>query len=291
MDSPSTGLIRLASPDSDQDKVTVDFWGPLSKTDVGDHADSLRVALLDERFECSDRPIIFVAHSLGGLVCAEAILKAKQTDDGDKATIADTTHGIAFLGTPHRGSNEAKWAEIGRKIYAFIADTNDTLLKDISQGSGRFAKIGHEFPFWLRQQADRTGRKVSIVCFFETLDTGAIGKREMFIALQVVTKEEATLEGGYETIEIDADHEGMCKCKDREDPVYKAIIGVLRPWVKSLEDSAMKKSSQAGQNMSNSTWTGGTNNDQYIPQLVGAKGMPINFTNNNAASRRDDSRG
>ncbi|KAL8870709.1 MAG: hypothetical protein Q9174_003308 [Haloplaca sp. 1 TL-2023] len=330
MASQSTGLIRLACPEPDKNKVIVDivfihglggdskrtwtvgdccwpldllpkditkarvfsfgypanitsFWGPPSKTDIGDHADSLRWALLDERLDCSNRPIIFVAHSLGGLVCAEAILRAKQTADGDMATIADTTHGIAFLGTPHRGSNEAKWAEVGRKIYALMGDTNNTLLKEMSQGSGRLVKIGHDFPFWLRQQSEQARQKVSVVCFFEALDTKAIGGR-------VVTKEEATLEGGYETIEIEENHEGMCKCKDRNDPVYKVIIGVLRIWVKNLEEIIMRESSQAGQNISNSTWTGGINNGQYIPQLNGAKGMPINFTNNNAAAERHGGR-
>lgn len=62
---------------------------------------------------------------------------------------------------------------------------------------------------------------------------------------QVVTKEEARLDGGYETRPIEGDHMGMCKCKDREDPVYQVIVGVLRRWVERLEDDAKKESSQA----------------------------------------------
>ncbi len=56
-----------------------------------------------------------------------------------------------------------------------------------------------------------------------------------------MTKEEATLDGGYETRAIETDHVGMCKCKDRQDPIYHIIVGVLRRWVKCLEDDAKQE--------------------------------------------------
>ena len=65
------------------------------------------------------------------------------------------------------------------------------------------------------------------------------------IASQVVTKEEARLDGGYETRPIEADHIAMCKCKGRQDPIYQIIIGVLHRWVKHLEDDTVRESSQA----------------------------------------------
>ncbi|KAL8851795.1 MAG: hypothetical protein Q9221_003309 [Calogaya cf. arnoldii] len=81
----------------------------------------------------------------------------------------------------------------------------------------------------------------------------------------------------------------MCKCKDEHDPVYKIIVGVLQRWIKGLEDDTKEELNLKGQYVSNSKWTGGTNHGQYIPQLVGAKGAPINSTNN-AAPKGDNGR-
>ncbi|KAL8636925.1 MAG: hypothetical protein Q9226_009187, partial [Calogaya cf. arnoldii] len=228
----------------------------------------------------------------------QAILKASQTAEANQTTIADRTFGIAFLGTPHGGSEKTKWAEIGSKIAALVGESSDTLVKDLAHSSYRLVKIGQEFPQWLRKQSDRTGEKVSVICFFEALDTKLYARRVgkisnqihgVLIMLQVVAKEEAQLPGGYETRPIEADHVGMCKCKDEHDPIYKIIVGVLQRWIKALEDDTKEELSLKGQYVSNSNWTGGTNNGQYIPQLVGAKGAPINFTNN-AAPKGDNGR-
>lgn len=49
------------------------FLAPLSANTVKDHAKSLSTALsgLRNSPETNERPIIFIAHSLGGLVCAQ----------------------------------------------------------------------------------------------------------------------------------------------------------------------------------------------------------------------------
>lgn len=108
-------------------------------------------------------------------------MRAKQTAANDEVTIADSTHGIAFLGTPHRGSNEAKWGEIGRKIFSLVGKTNETLLKDLNHQSDRLVRIGQDFPRWLRQQLDKNGEKVSVICFFEAQDTKSTGGQARII--------------------------------------------------------------------------------------------------------------
>lgn len=50
------------------------FWSPASDNTIKNHADSLIAGLVAFRYdkkETVERPIIFVAHSLGGLVCAK----------------------------------------------------------------------------------------------------------------------------------------------------------------------------------------------------------------------------
>lgn len=96
--------------------------------------------------------------------------------DAYKRTVADCTHGIAFLGTPHQGSDKTKWAKIGQNVLALLGKQDSTLLQDLEKQSSRLAKLGQDFPEWLRNRAENTANKVSIMCFFEELDTITGGK-------------------------------------------------------------------------------------------------------------------
>jgi hypothetical protein len=49
-------------------------------------------------------PIIFVCHSLGGLVVKNALVGARKSDNEDIQEVFRATTGIIFLGTPHDGS-------------------------------------------------------------------------------------------------------------------------------------------------------------------------------------------
>lgn len=62
------------------------------------------------------RPIIFICHSLGGLVVKDALVKAASHDshkrDRDLALIYQHTKAVLFLGTPHRGSHKEAFGDL-----------------------------------------------------------------------------------------------------------------------------------------------------------------------------------
>ncbi|KAJ4158057.1 uncharacterized protein LMH87_008602 [Akanthomyces muscarius] len=64
------------------------------------------------------RHIIFVCHSLGGIVCKQALLYAHEDAEG-YGRILQSTLGVVFLATPHRGSDIANLAN----IFFTIANT------------------------------------------------------------------------------------------------------------------------------------------------------------------------
>lgn len=75
---------------------------------------------------------------------------------------------IAFFGTPHLGSDKAKWAEMGRRfIDHYIRDPNKELAKDLEKKSEKLAGLGREFPNLLRRRADSRQERIEILCFFE----------------------------------------------------------------------------------------------------------------------------
>ncbi|KAL9621297.1 MAG: hypothetical protein Q9160_004188 [Pyrenula sp. 1 TL-2023] len=60
-----------------------------------------------------ERPLIFFAHSLGGIVVKDAVTQSRMAQTHLKK-IAPATCGICFMGTPHRG---ASLAAIGETVF------------------------------------------------------------------------------------------------------------------------------------------------------------------------------
>ena len=88
-----------------------------SESSVNDFALDLLSRLHFERtsqFE-SERPILFICHSLGAVVFNQALITASSQPDhyGD---ILKSIRGVVFMGTPHRGSRTAGPVQLLSKI-------------------------------------------------------------------------------------------------------------------------------------------------------------------------------
>ena len=105
----------------------------------------LRKALSRETNLCfgafqKERPIIFVGHSLGGLVIKDALCKANEYRATNRnarvAAIIASTYGIAFLGTPHRGGNHVAWAKIATNFASIVLkDHNARVIDALTRGT------------------------------------------------------------------------------------------------------------------------------------------------------------
>lgn len=112
-----------------------------------------------------------MAHSLGGLVCAEVIVLGERNATGDSVqTIAEHVFGIVFLGTPFAGSNLANWGDLVRAIFNVVRKTDQTTLKTLKENSYDLKELGTAFPETIRKR-NNTAKKVRIVFFYETLAT------------------------------------------------------------------------------------------------------------------------
>ncbi|KAM7186462.1 hypothetical protein V8F33_011785, partial [Rhypophila sp. PSN 637] len=83
------------------------FNGPISNNTVGDHGWDLLCSLGDIRRDDCSRPLLFICHSLGGLVSKIALIKSNdcRTVKPQLYTVAQSTVGLFFFGTPHRGAD------------------------------------------------------------------------------------------------------------------------------------------------------------------------------------------
>ena len=119
-------------------KITGYYASSKSKNGIFDHGNSLLNALSRERTKLANRPIIFVAHSLGGLVVKQALVEArKRISSSHIHDIYTSARAVIFFGTPHRGSDSASWGLMASNLAkAAQMDVNDAILRELDPASG-----------------------------------------------------------------------------------------------------------------------------------------------------------
>ncbi|KAK0734064.1 hypothetical protein B0T26DRAFT_797979 [Lasiosphaeria miniovina] len=93
-----------------------------------------------------DRPIVFLAHSLGGIITKSMLTKVREDSQLGTVGILNNTKGIIFFGTPHRGSKSANWAAVVSKTTSTTLLGQDSqLLKLLELHSPDLLKISQDF--------------------------------------------------------------------------------------------------------------------------------------------------
>ncbi|QQK47419.1 Tetratricopeptide-like helical [Penicillium digitatum] len=204
----------------------------MSTASIKDHANTLLNLLDMERGpQMGSIPpkVIFIGHSLGGLVIKQALLNAKE--DPKYTSIRSATSGLVFFGTPHRGAKAVELGKIASRVARFVSKghaSNDLL--DCLEHNSLFT----------RQMTDRFRHQLEdyrVVSFVEGKEVQIGGVGPASISHLVVDEESAVLglSGLRETqLKLDADHSQMCKVGVR-GPMYRLIKGNI----KQLVDQAL----------------------------------------------------
>lgn len=162
------------------------FLDSVNRTNIYQHATNMLMDLADQRVEdvcffpilCivfanpfqPHRPIIFLAHSLGGILVKDVgfrfpknffflmtyILQVlKQSQDAkhkaELQPIFPSTFAIIFFGTPHRGSD---WVSIAERAATFAVGKNDNrILRDLRVDSEILQRLVDAFAVMLKDDA------------------------------------------------------------------------------------------------------------------------------------------
>ncbi|KAM5494099.1 hypothetical protein McaMca56_006372 [Microsporum canis] len=211
---------------------------------VIDHASKLLEDLCVRRVNCKGRPIVFVAHSLGGLVVKKVQnLDSKPNSDPECALIlcpdndrfADiqsTTGGLIFMGTPHEGSCQASLVQMFQNIAScFTMGQNKTsLTQELETYSASTMDINQSF-------MQNASRSLEIVCFYETLPTRLPQGEQM-----IVKKASAVINGnGARNIGMECNHLELCKFGNPEEGRFESTF---RPQLEMVVDNAIRNKGQ-----------------------------------------------
>jgi pimeloyl-ACP methyl ester carboxylesterase len=150
------------------------------------------------------RPVIFICHSLGGLLVKQLLRHAYDYGNPDYKRIADQTKAIVFLSTPHSGADMATWMQhIGSLLRTTVS------MEELEPHHPRLRELN----IWYRNLPQASAIETLVYC--ETKKVAGI----------LVVNETTADPGmrGVVPIPVDEDHVSICKPASRESQIYRRV--------------------------------------------------------------------
>ncbi|KAI0409706.1 nacht nucleoside triphosphatase [Xylaria palmicola] len=179
-----------------------------------------------------DRPILFIASCLGGVILIKALVDADK-EQSRYSHLRRATRGIVFLATPFRGTSfeeVATWAEPALKTWASLQGTRvDRLVDNVKGPTFDHSDLVGKFT---RLCQDKNG-SCHIVTFYETGTTSLPSKpfpwlpRYLRQEKQLVDASSATLDI-IEPISLARPHVLMNKFRNDKCPDYQTVARNIR---------------------------------------------------------------
>jgi hypothetical protein len=161
------------------------------------------LALLDAD-DIGARPLIFITHSLGGLLVKQMLRHAMDFGEPRWRTIVEQTKGIVFLSTPHSGSDLANWVKyIGGILQTTIS---------VDELEAHHSRL-RELNILYRNHEKLSQIPMQIYC--EKKKTQGV----------LVVNETSADPGikGVTPIPMDDNHLSICRPLSRESQIYKRV--------------------------------------------------------------------
>lgn len=179
--------------------------------DLHERANNLLETLAS--YQIGKRPVILIAHSLGGLLAKEMLRISKECTDKDWQLFAKSTKLVAFLATPHAGAELAS-------LIKFIAPRISSTHIDVLTNDGGYLRS-------LNQSYRDLAQTLSIqtVPYYEKHKTKGLAV--------VVSPDSADPGAGtVHPVAIEADHISICKPANRDSLVFVSLCRHIRSILK-----------------------------------------------------------
>ncbi|ORY15267.1 hypothetical protein BCR34DRAFT_585166 [Clohesyomyces aquaticus] len=211
----------LLGPDLDARIMTFGYDANIvnaAQDDISGYAKDLLGDLSRHREDLrAERKIIFVAHSLGGLVTKKALALSGESRFPHLRAIEIHTTGIVFLGTPHHGADLAKWGSFLSNIANLAKPVNKDVIKALRRQSETLAGVQDAFHNLVERRKDE-GSKVRLICFYETMP----------VYNTIIVSKDSAVIPGEPHFPIRKNHKDMAKYQKKDDKGYQDILREIR---------------------------------------------------------------
>jgi predicted alpha/beta hydrolase family esterase len=167
-----------------------------------------------ETYEIGDRPVIFITHSLGGLLVKQMLRHALDFGTPKWKAIVEQTKGIVFLSTPHSGSDMATWINhIGGILRTTVS---------VDELRAHHARL-RELNLWYRNHAQLNRIPMKVYC--EKQKTSGI----------LVVNETSADPGiqGIIPVPMDCDHISICRPESKKHRIYLGVKKFIQECLKT----------------------------------------------------------
>ena len=185
-------------------------FSPSTKDKVHNHAETLVATLCaNRRRNAAERPIIFVAHSFGGLVVKRALIYSSEIRSQHThrlRSIFVSTYGIIFLGTPHGGFNILSRSDEPQRYDIDALKPKSEMLQNIDR---HFSQLVDNF----------------CIYFFHEGKPTSINRDWHYI---VEEESAAPSIPDVERAAIQQDHAHMCKFANESSPGFALLVEAVQ---------------------------------------------------------------
>ncbi|PNP46668.1 hypothetical protein TGAMA5MH_01618 [Trichoderma gamsii] len=195
-----------------------------------------------------DRPIVFIASCLGGIILIKALVIAGHSSE--YAIVRQSTRGIIFLATPFRGTSfrdVADWAEPGLRAWASIRGQKvSSLLDDVKGSTFHLEDLVRQFT----QLCHDTNYPCQVVTFYELgltsfhrkfpvswlIPSGVLD--QLVPPKPLVDSSSATLDIVTDPLPLNRRHVMMNKFNNPEDPDYQCVVGKIEEILQDIRTNS-----------------------------------------------------
>ncbi len=166
-----------------------------------------------EAHQVGTLPLIFITHSLGGLVAKRLLHNAYDSLNQKWKDCAKNTKGIVFLATPHSGSDLGSWLDyLGRKLSVLRVNVT---AEDLRAHHPELRRLNT----WFRDRVLAGDLSIDVESYYET--QGVNGK--------LIVDETSANPGipGSEPIPQDANHQTICKPPAKDSVLCRRIANFV----------------------------------------------------------------
>lgn len=170
-----------------------------------------------------DCPVIWVGHSMGGLVAKSIIVQSLNSTEPNIRAVGENTRAILFLGTPHKGSPVAK---LKQHVQLILSPTIE--VKELRENSQLLLQLQEQF----EQALQKFKKPVQIVSIAEGLPTVITAFK---FPMQFVNTESAKINIGDFYV-LNDDHLSLSKPIFRQSFLYQRLLSIINDVITAMTD-------------------------------------------------------
>ncbi|WP_292053238.1 MULTISPECIES: ABC-three component system protein [unclassified Brevundimonas] len=163
------------------------------------------------------RPLVFITHSLGGLIVKQMLRKAQDASSDRRKRVGGLTRATVFIATPHSGS------QLPKAVNTLLRIATSKSIRELEYKADALIDLAQ----WFSTYA--TNNQIKVESYYEV---------EKYLGNLIVDQVTANPNVfGCGPVAIQADHVTITKLENRDAQLYQSVCGFLQALLEEIQAS------------------------------------------------------